>query len=148
MPKTLLLDPTNWDLLVDADGNIAAADEPYRLAQDVSVAVRTFVNDQWYKPSYGIPYFEQILGKKPPLQLIRAQLERIALTVSGVVKAQAGITKFQGRKIEGFVTVTDKSGVSLTIAISTAAARNNTNVPFVEWDGGLTVWDGGLTLWI
>ena len=40
--NTLLLDLTNWDLLVDASGNIAVASDPYSVAQDVASAVRVF----------------------------------------------------------------------------------------------------------
>ncbi len=42
MPKTLLLDTDEWDLVLDANGDIALADEPYAISQDVASAIRTF----------------------------------------------------------------------------------------------------------
>ena len=42
--STLLLDQTEWDLVLDASGNIALASPPYALAQDVASAVRTFLD--------------------------------------------------------------------------------------------------------
>ena len=64
--KTLLLDRTQWDLVQDANGNIALATEPYARAQDVASACRLFRGELWYDTAAGIPYFEDILGKSPP----------------------------------------------------------------------------------
>ena len=34
--NTLFLNPATWDLMVDAEGNIAMAEAPYSTAQDVA----------------------------------------------------------------------------------------------------------------
>ena len=107
---TLLLDQTLWDLCADASGNIALAAPPYALAQDAASACKLFIAELWYDTTQGVPYIQQILGKYPPLSLVKAQLAAAALTVPGVVTAQVFITSFAGRKLAGQVQVTDTSG--------------------------------------
>ena len=62
--NTLYLDPQNWDLVLDAAGNIAMAKDPYAKAQDVASACRLFSGELYYDTEKGIPYFEETLGKK------------------------------------------------------------------------------------
>ncbi|SEF31336.1 hypothetical protein ABL840_09225 [Variovorax sp. NFACC27] len=110
--KSILLDRTAWDLVMDAAGNIAAATNPYSIAQDVANACRLFAGELWYDTTKGIPYFSQILGHQPPLSLVRARLVEAALTVPGVVSAQVVITRFENRVIEGQVQFIDTTGAS------------------------------------
>lgn len=110
--KTLLLDRTHWDLVLDASGNIAIASEPYALAQDVASACRLFAGELWYATNKGIPYFSEILGHWPPLALVRARLVEAALTVPGVASAQVVITEFKDRTITGQVQFIDTTGAS------------------------------------
>jgi hypothetical protein len=115
--KTLILDRTVWDLVVDLSGNIAVADTPYSLAQDAASAIRTFQGECWYDTTLGVPYWTQILGKSPPpIALIQAKLISAAKTVPGVVSAQCFITSFTDRKISGQVQVTDASGQTTAAA--------------------------------
>ncbi len=108
--KTLLLDRTAWDLVLDANGDIAVAADPYALAQDVASAIRTFLGEQWYDKKQGMPYWQSILGKQPPVALVKAQVEQVARTVEGVASAQAIIVSTAGRTIFGQVQVTDTAG--------------------------------------
>lgn len=105
--KTLLLDRSKWDLVLDANGNIALADDPYSRAQDVASACRLFKGELWYDTSSGIPYFEDILGKRPPASLIKAKLEEAALTVPGVSSVRVTLQSFENRKLSGQVLFTD-----------------------------------------
>lgn len=107
---TLLLDTAAWDLVLDAAGNIAVATEPYSHAQDAASAIKLFQGELFYDLNQGIPYFQQILGKFPPLSLVKARMVAAALTVPGVVSAKCFITKFDQRKISGQVQVTDAKG--------------------------------------
>ena len=68
--NSLLLDQAQWDIVLDVNGNIALASAPYSIAQDVASAVRTFVGECWYDNSLGLPYWQNILGKFPPLQFV------------------------------------------------------------------------------
>lgn len=81
--KTLLLDRSTWDLVLDASGNIALASDPYSVAQDVASACRTFLGECYYDTTLGVPYFQQVLGLNPPLSLVRAMYELAARAVPG-----------------------------------------------------------------
>lgn len=109
--RTLLLDTVRWDIILDASRNIAVADEPYALAQDAASAIRLFRGEQWYQSDTGVPYFQQILGQAPPIQLMKKAFEAAALTVPGVVSAVCYITSIEGREVRGQVQVTDAAGV-------------------------------------
>jgi len=106
---TLLLDTGTWDLVVDSSGNIAVASAPYALAQDAASAIRTFQSEVYYNTILGVDY-DIILGKLPPLALLKSQLVDAALTVPGVVAAQCFITGLAGRRLTGQVQVTDTAG--------------------------------------
>lgn len=117
MKSTLLLDNTNWDLLADAAGNIAVAQPPYALAQDVASAVKLFLGELWYNTVNGVPYFEEILGHAPPIGVFQEYMRRAALTVPGVVTAQCQIDSINGRTVTGAVTFTDENGSTNTVAV-------------------------------
>jgi len=110
--NTLLLDTVAWDLVLDANGNIAVASAPYALAQDAASAIRTFAGEVYYDTTQGIPYFGQILGKFPPVSLMKAQFEAAAMTVPSVTAAKAFITGFANRKVTGQVQITDALGAT------------------------------------
>lgn len=111
MSQSLLLDTLAWDLLVDASGNIAVASDPYALAQDAATAIRLFQSELWYNTTPGVPYFQNILGQTPTLAYLKSQFVAAALTVPGIVSAQAFISQFVDREIHGQIQVVDKNGV-------------------------------------
>ncbi len=123
--KTILLDVSTWDYVVDAAGNWAVADEPYALAQDVSSACRLIKGELWYDDTQGIPYIDlngntgQILGKTPPLSVVQEYLVRAALTVPGVVSAVAVIESFDAstRQVNGQVQFIDSNGNTGTVSL-------------------------------
>lgn len=108
--QTLLLDPDSWDLTVDSSGNIAVAPEPLSMAQDAASSIRLFAGELYFDTSQGIPYFSQILGKAPPVALMKAYFNRAALQVPGVVSARTFITGWSGRTVSGQVQITDQNG--------------------------------------
>lgn len=114
--KTLLLDRTVWDLVLDAAGNIALASDPYSRAQDVASAARTFLAECWYDTTKGIPYFENVLGQLPPIELLREHLVRAAMTVPGVVSARCIITSVVDRTVVGQIQFIDVDGESRNVA--------------------------------
>lgn len=108
--NTLLLDLATWDLCADAAGNIAAAAEPYALAQDVATAARTFLKDEYYDQTDGVPYLQTILGKTPPLQLFQQLIVEAALSASPeVVAAKCVINSFENREVRGQILFIDSS---------------------------------------
>lgn len=108
--KSLLLDRDVWDLVLDAEGNIAICEEPYSIAQDVACACRTFKGELVYDVDDGVPYFSEILGQWPPLSLVRERLKTACLSVAGVVSAQVIITSVDGRNLVGQVQFVDIDG--------------------------------------
>jgi hypothetical protein len=116
--STLLLDLATWDLTVDALGNIAVADDPYAIAQDVASALRLFRGELWYDTAQGLPYFQRVFGRPLSRGYLKAQFEAAARTVGGVATARALITGFKHRTVTGQVQLTMTSGAKALIASS------------------------------
>ena len=114
--NTLLLDQSAWDLVLDANGDIAMATPPYALAQDVASAVRTFLGELWYDTTQGIPYWTQILGKLPPSSLLIEMINQAALTVPGVVTVQTSITSFNARAVTGQIQFVDVNNETTVVS--------------------------------
>jgi len=112
MFNTLLLDRSQWDLVLDSAGNIALAAPPYALAQDVASAVKLFLGELWYDTTKGIPYFEEVLGHLPPPSVLMGLIEKAALTVPGVVSAQCIIQAFAAREVSGQIQFIDETGAA------------------------------------
>lgn len=110
MASTLLLGTDTWDLVLDASGNIAVADEPYSLSQDAASACRTLLGECYWDTTVGVPYLTQIFGKSPPPSLVKAQLEAAALTVPDVAAAKVLLASLTDRGLAGQVQVTPASG--------------------------------------
>lgn len=109
---TLLLATDTWDLVSDANGNIAVASAPYAMAQDVASAIRLFAGELWYDTAQGVPYFDVILGQRAPFQIVKAQIEKAAMTVPDVVAARCTLAALKNRVLTGQILVTDAKGVS------------------------------------
>jgi hypothetical protein len=84
----------------------------YSLAQDVASTVRLFLGELYYNTTLGIPYFEDVLGKLPPISLLSGLIERAALAVPGVVSAQFTVSKFSNRELTGQILFIDETGAA------------------------------------
>lgn len=109
MAATLLLDRTTWDLVLDASGNIALAQEPYALAQDAASAIKTQQGECFWDTSVGVPLFGDVLGKRPSVALMKSLFSAAALTVPGVGAAKTYLTSIRNREVTGQVQVTSAS---------------------------------------
>lgn len=120
--RTLLLTYPEWDLTLDASGNIALAPttvdgrdvgDAYAQAQDAASAIRLFQGELLYDTSQGIPYWQKILGKVPSVSLMTTYFEKAALTVPGVVQARAFIASIDNvnRRVTGQVQIMNEDGV-------------------------------------
>jgi len=118
MPSTLLLNPATWDLLVDGSLNIAVAAEPYALAQDAGSAIKLFAGEDYYDTARGVPYWDQILGHWPPLNVMKSLWVTAAKTVPNVVAADCFVSAFIDRRIIGQVQVTGADGQTATLALT------------------------------
>lgn len=110
--KTLFLDPSTWDLAIDANGNVAVASDPYSQAQDAASAIKLFKGELWYDTSQGIPYFSEILGRRPPVSLAKIKFVAAALSVPGVVSAQVFVTGITDRGMTGQVQIKNSNGAT------------------------------------
>lgn len=114
--NTLLLDRSQWDLVIDSFGNIAMAKPPYALAQDVASAVRLFLGELWYNTTKGTPYFENVLGHLPPVSLLTGYMEKAALTVPGVVTVRVILDPITDREVTGQIQFIDESGAANAVS--------------------------------
>lgn len=87
--NTLLLDTSEWDLVIDESGNLSVATGAYALAQDVASACRTFLGEAWYDTTLGIPYTDRILGYLPPASFLEAQFQGQGELVPQVASVRA-----------------------------------------------------------
>ncbi len=96
---------STWDLYIDGNGNIALATGAAALAQDAASAIKTFLGEIYWDTTVGVPWSQQILGKKPSLALLKQQLVDAALTVPDVASAVVFIAGFTNRTVSGQVQV-------------------------------------------
>lgn len=113
MAATLLLDLDEWDLCLDATGNIAVATEPYSQAQDAASAARVFSGEAYYDTTLGVPYFSDVLGRNQPTQILRARMQQAALTVPGITEATALLVSNPSREMTGQLQIKTVSGVQV-----------------------------------
>lgn len=104
MAQTLLLDTVTWDLVLDINGNIALASEPYSLAQDAASAIKTWLGELYFDTTIGVAW-NSIVGQRPALALLKAALVAAAETVPGVGAAQVFISSLTDRNVSGQVQV-------------------------------------------
>ena len=119
MASTLLLDVSQWDLALDASGNIALAGEPYSLGQDAASAIKTFLGEVWWNTTIGVPY-SRILGQRPSLSLIKYLFVQAALTVPDVASAKCFLSEITDRNVAGQIQVTSASTGQTAIALFSA----------------------------
>ncbi len=109
--RTALLDLTAWDFVLDVNGDLAMASDPYSMAQDAASAIRTFIGECYYNTTLGMPYFQTLFGKAPNINYMKQKFIGQALLVPGVVSAKVFITSVADRRITGQVQITDANGV-------------------------------------
>jgi hypothetical protein len=115
--KTLLLDTSAWDCVLDAAGNWAVASDPYQHSQDVASAIKLFLGELWYDVSKGVPYLTEVLGQSPPLTYFQSLIEQAALTVPGVVSASCEVTSLENRTVQGTVRFRTSTGATGSVVI-------------------------------
>lgn len=107
--KTLLLDQTTWDIVLDVAGNWAIADNPYSQAQDASSMFRTFRGEVFYDVNLGLR-LDKIIDQPVNLSYSRQQLQNAALLVPGLTSAAVFFSSFENRRLAGQARLTNDSG--------------------------------------
>ena len=161
--QTLLLDLTNWDLVIDSLGNIAVVIASLcPRAGSVACAAKTFLDEVWYDSTVGVPYLQSILGKRPSPGFVQAQLVKAALSVPGVVTAECILSGFinttpPAAQSGGYVVdssgniITDSSGNPITDSSGSVSAAASATVNARQLSGQILFVDvngvaGGVTL--
>jgi hypothetical protein len=122
MASTLLLDLTTHDLVLDANGNIAVAGEPYALAQDAASAIMTNLGECYWDVTVGIPWSTLINGPAAPsIAQLRAALVQAAETVPDVAAAAVFFSSVKDRLVQGQVQVISSSGQQSSASFSAPA---------------------------
>lgn len=117
--NTLFLNPDTWDLCVDDYGNIAMAENPYAIAQDVASTGRLWYGEARYDTTRGIPYETSLLGELPPQSLIASWYETEAETVPEVEAVQVVLSFDRTtRQLSGQILITAESGETITTTLS------------------------------
>lgn len=117
MASTLLLQRDQWDLAIDATGNIALATDPYSIIQDVASACRLFFGELWFDTSKGVRYWQGILGRPAPLALLKSQIVDAAISVPGVASATVQIGSLVDRKVTGQISCVLDDGSTVTVSL-------------------------------
>lgn len=109
--RTLKLDTTTWDLMLDGNGNLAIADSGYSSAQDVASACLVFAAECYYDNTLGIPWKEEVLGLRPTPGYIARKMEAEARKLPIVDQALATVFfDKDSRQVRGVIRITDKDG--------------------------------------
>jgi hypothetical protein len=82
--KTLLLNPSAWDITLDGSGRIALTHGDKATAQNVANEARLFTNDAYFIQDKGIPHFVIDLGRRINSAVVRSYLRRAANQVPDV----------------------------------------------------------------
>ncbi|AOM39696.1 hypothetical protein [Xenorhabdus hominickii] len=112
---SLRLNPDDWDIMLDAAGDLAITQNPYAVAQDVACACSTFLGECWYDTTLGIPYYQRIFGHWPGTQLINAKMEQEALKLTYVQSASCTAVSDANRSINGVMVITDSNFNQMTV---------------------------------
>lgn len=100
----------DWDLQLDDMGNIATVDGSLQIAQDVATSCRVWKGEVLYDVERGVPYKEDIMGQKPNLSLLQADLETEAKRIKGVASVEVVVDSFNEHRIVPDIRITLETG--------------------------------------
>ena len=109
----------NWDITLNASGDLLTTRGLYTDAQNVANAIRLFTKDAFLAQTKGVPHFAIDLGLMPALSEVRSWYRKAALTVENIQSATIDITGVDAetRTLEGIITATVTTGEQITIEI-------------------------------
>ena len=117
----LTIDPITGDFAI-TNGEVTLEEGSAAIRQRLEIKLRTFLGEWFLDTTFGIPYYEQVLGKKVNPISLNAVFVSAILTVSGIKKLDKPITyDFNPslRKLDlSFVAILDTGesvGVSLSV---------------------------------
>lgn len=118
MYDTIYLDPDSWDFALDISGNIAVANAPYSLAQDVASTCRLWFGEYIYDTTQGIPYQESILGHLLPVNVLAEMYNKSSLTVPDIATSNTLLQYNKERRtLSGQIQLTLTDGTVTNVNI-------------------------------
>ncbi|NNS07348.1 hypothetical protein [Erwinia sp. JH02] len=109
--RTLQLDTSSWDLILDGNGNMAIAESGYSAAQDVASACLVFSGECYFDNTLGIPWKDEVLGTRPTPGFIARKMESEAKKLPIVDQALASVFFDKDtRQMRGAIRITDTDG--------------------------------------
>ena len=118
MFDTLYLDPDAWDFALDVHGNIAVANAPYSIAQDVASTCRLWFGEYIYDIEKGIPYESSILGQLLPINVLSEIYNKNAITVPDVATSNSLLQyNKESRTLSGQIQITLTDGTITNVNI-------------------------------
>lgn len=109
--RNMQLDTSTWDLMLDGGGDLAIADGPYSVAQDVASSCLVFSGECYYDTSLGIPWKMEVLGMRPTPGFIQQKMQAEARKLPIVDQALASVFFDKAtRTMRGTIRVTDTDG--------------------------------------
>lgn len=103
--KSLKLN-NEWDLELNAIGDITVVEEEEDLAQTVATAVRLFQKDFIYDEDLGIPYIEEILGQTNNSAFYEPYIRQEANRINGVANIELTDITFNNRELIANIQIT------------------------------------------
>jgi hypothetical protein len=88
---SMKLDESNWDLDLDANGDLATVHAEERIAQDVATACLLWRGESMWDETAGVPYQTLLGGLGNAVHLVNGYLRETAETVLDVEDADPGL---------------------------------------------------------
>lgn len=103
-----------WDMTLDSFGNIAVANAPYAIAQDVASECKLWLGEARYDQTKGIPYETDILGQLPPPAKLMTWYKEAAEGVPGVAESTV-ILQYGNRTLSGQIQCALEDGTEFSL---------------------------------
>ncbi|RIY00222.1 hypothetical protein D3218_13130 [Aureimonas flava] len=91
----LALDPATNDLFLTASGDLALATDAQAVSQHAKQRLMTFQGEWFLDTTAGVPWIEEILGKRPALTLAEGVIKAEILDTDGVTAINEFAIRFR-----------------------------------------------------
>lgn len=116
----LTVDPLTGDLAITS-GEVTLEENSAAVRQRLEIKLRTFLGEWFLDTTFGVPYYEQVLGKKVNPISLNAVFVSAILSVPGIKKLDKPITYDFNASLRNlalsFVAILD-TGESVGVSIS------------------------------
>jgi hypothetical protein len=110
----------DWDMQLDAEGNIILADSDYAIAQNCANEIRLWTNDAYYQADNGIDWMNVQLAKGLDATVLRSEIRAACMRVAGVQSVSSIVLNSfdtETRELRGEIVVITENGNNVTVRI-------------------------------